>query len=301
MQRIFLLQLFLALALIGASISLCAQIDVQLPTTPLKFGAFTARFEASGTFTLTGTGWPAMGGTWKQQGDEISLLTANAPKGCKGAGRYRARVEGKRVSFEVVADDCRPRQMILHGSTWSPAEEAKVIAPRNIAHKSIARPPKNAEASKANANWPSFRGALAAGVSEKQNLPDKWDGKSGENILWRTTIPGLAHSSPVVWGNRVFVTSAVSRDPKATFRPGLYGDGDASADRSPHKWMLYALDKHTGKILWERIAHEGVPREKRHIKSTYASATPATDGPIIVAWFGSQGVFAYDLNGRLLW
>jgi outer membrane protein assembly factor BamB len=297
------LTLALAIAIVGViqPISARPQTDGLLPTTPLKFGAFAAHFEANGTFTLNGTGWPAMGGTWKSNGDVIEIVTANAPKNCEGAGRYRVRVEGKRVSFEVVADDCRPRQMILNGSVWSPATEAKVIAARRITHKSSARPPKTAEPANASANWPSFRGSLAAGIAEKQNLPDKWDGKTGENILWHTPIPGLAHSSPIVWGQKVFVTSAVSRDPKASFKPGLYGDGDASEDKSPQRWMLYALDKRTGKILWERIAHEGVPAEKRHIKSTYASATPATNGRLVVAWFGSQGVYAYDLNGRLLW
>jgi outer membrane protein assembly factor BamB len=286
------------LALTTASI---ASQQFQLPTIPLKFGAFAAQFNTDGTFKLSGTGWPALGGQWKQTGDEVELVTANAPKNCESVGRYRVRREGSHASFTVIADDCVPRRMILNGSDWSPAEEVKAIAARRLRHKALARPPKNAEPSNANANWPSFRGAQAAGIAEKQNLPDKWDGKSGENILWRVPVPGLAHSSPIVWGHRIFVTSAVSSDPKATFRPGLYGDGDASEDRSPQKWMLYALDKRTGKILWERVAHEGVPREKRHIKSTYASATPATDGRIVVAWFGSQGVFAYDLNGRLLW
>jgi outer membrane protein assembly factor BamB len=303
MKKISLRHLLLALALANASHSISAsqQITAQLPTTPLKFGAFAAQFQADGTFKLNGTGWPAMGGQWKQTGDEIELVTANPPRGCDGAGRYRVQRTGSHIGFVVVADDCVPRRMILNGSDWSPAAEARVIAPRKITSKSSARAPKKAEPSAANINWPSFRGTHATGVAEKQNLPDKWDGKTGENILWHTVIPGLAHSSPVVWGTRIFVTSAVSSDPKATFRPGLYGDGDASADRSLHRWMLYAIDKRTGKILWERIAHEGVPREKRHIKSTYASATPATDGRIVVAWFGSQGVYAYDLNGRLLW
>lgn len=139
------------------------------------------------------------------------------------------------------------------------------------------------------------------GIAEGQNLPDQWNTKTGENILWRTPIPGLAHSSPIVWGDKVFVTTAISTDPKATFRPGLYGDGDASKDRSVHKWMIYAIDKRSGKIVWERVAHQGQPIEKRHIKATYANATPATDGRIVVAWFGSQGVHAYDVNGKSLW
>ncbi len=277
------------------------QTNIQLPSTPLKFGAFAAQFNPDGAFKLEGAGWPALSGSWKSKGDEIELVTAKAPRGCEGAGRYRARVDGKRVNFELIADDCTPRRMIVSGSVWSPAEEVKVIPARRFSFKSGARPPKRPEPSTANANWPSFRGMEAAGVAEKQNLPDKWDGKTGENILWRTPIPGLAHSSPVVWGQRVFVTSAVSSDPKASFKPGLYGDGDASQDRSPQKWTIYAVDKRTGKIVWERVAHEGTPLEKRHMKSTYASSTPATDGRIVVAWFGSQGVFAYDVYGRFLW
>jgi outer membrane protein assembly factor BamB len=150
-------------------------------------------------------------------------------------------------------------------------------------------------------NWPSFRGASAAGVAEKQNLPDRWDGAKGQNILWRTPIPGLGHSSPIVWGDRIFVTTAISSRPNATFRPGLYGDGDASDDRTSQRWMIYAISKSSGKILWERLAYEGSPIDKRHIKSTYASSTPATDGRIVVAWFGSQGVYAYDVNGNFVW
>jgi outer membrane protein assembly factor BamB len=283
------------------------QTEIQLPSTPLKFGAFAARFDPEGAFKLEGTGWPALNGSWKRTGDELELVTTKAPKGCEGPGRYRVQLDGKQVTFSLVADECVPRRMILNNSTWSPAEEARVIAQRRIVSTANTRgllPPKRTEATGANpANgaWPSFRGPQAAGVAERQNLPEKWDGKTGENILWRTTIPGLAHSSPVIWGSRIFVTSAVSTDPKASFKPGLYGDGDASQDRSSQRWMIYALDKRTGKIIWKQTACEGVPRDKRHIKSTYANSTPATDGRIVVAWFGSQGVYAYDLNGRFLW
>ena len=114
-------------------------------------------------------------------------------------------------------------------------------------------------------------------------------------------MPGLAHSSPIVWGNRIFVTSAISSDPKATFRPGLYGDGDASEDRSRHQWMVYAFDKRTGTTALGARRARGRAAEKRHIKSTYASSTPATDGRIVVAWFGSHGVHAYDVTGSFLW
>jgi len=150
-------------------------------------------------------------------------------------------------------------------------------------------------------SWSSFRGPEASGVADGQNLPDNWNVETGRNVLWRTPIPGLSHSSPIVWGNQLFVTTAVSSNPNATFRPGLYGDGDASEDRSRQKWTIIALDKRTGKTLWERVAFEGLPLDKRHVKSTYASSTPVTDGRIVVAWFGSQGVFAYDMTGNLRW
>ena len=120
-------------------------------------------------------------------------------------------------------------------------------------------------------------------------------------MIWKTEIHGLAHSSPVVWGDRVFLTTAVSSKPSATFKPGLYGDGTASDDLSVHQWNVICLERATGKVLWERTAYQGVPKEKRHIKSTYANATPATDGRVVVAFFGSQGVYAYSLAGELLW
>jgi len=150
-------------------------------------------------------------------------------------------------------------------------------------------------------NWPSFRGPGASGVADGQNLPVRWDPGRRVNVLWKTEIHGLAHSSPVVWGDRVFLTTAISGKPGATFKPGLYGDGTASDDFSVHRWNLICLQRATGKILWERTAYEGVPKEKRHIKSTYANATPATDGRRVVALFGSQGVYAYGLDGALLW
>lgn len=121
-------------------------------------------------------------------------------------------------------------------------------------------------------HWPQFRGLHASGAADGQDLPERWDAATGENIRWKTPVPGLAHSSPVVWGDKLFVTTAVSSDPTASFKPGLYGQGNASEDRSIHRWRVYCLDKRSGKILWERTAYEGPPREKRHIKSTYASS-----------------------------
>ncbi len=128
-----------------------------------------------------------------------------------------------------------------------------------------------------------------------------WNAEKSLNIRWKTPIPGLSVSSPIVWGDRVFVTTAVSSDPKSEFRHGLYGDVTPAKDVSKHVWKIYALDKNTGKILWERVAYEGVPKAKRHPKSSQASSTPATDGKHVIAFFGSEGLYSYDVNGKLLW
>ena len=150
-------------------------------------------------------------------------------------------------------------------------------------------------------NWPQFRGPGASGVVEGQPAAVTWDAQKSVNTRWKTAIPGLAHSSPVVWGNKIFVTTAITSAAKDETRFGLYGDVAPVKDDPKHTWKVYALDKQTGKILWERIAYEGLPKVKRHPKSTHADSTPATDGKYVIALFGSHGLYAYDLNGKLLW
>src|SRR5262247_3181741 len=137
----------LAIAIAGASkpVGASRQAGVQLPSTLLKFGVFKARFDPAGAFEMEGDRWPALSGNWKLKGDEIELVTTKAQKGCEGPGRYRVRVDAKRVSFDLIADDCVVRRMILDRSVWSPAEEAKVIAPRSIKNTAKARPPERPE------------------------------------------------------------------------------------------------------------------------------------------------------------
>lgn len=153
----------------------------------------------------------------------------------------------------------------------------------------------------AKGNWPSFRGPGAAGVLEGLNLPERWDAATGQGIRFKMEIPGLAHSSPVIWGDRLFLTTAVSSEGDASFKPGLYGSGEASRDRSEQDWRILCLDRKSGKSLWEKSATQGNPKDKRHIKSSYANSTPATDGEHVVALFGSEGLFCYTTKGELLW
>lgn len=149
-------------------------------------------------------------------------------------------------------------------------------------------------------NWPQFRGAQASGVAEGRKTPVSWDVTKSQNVVWKTAIPGLSHASPVVWGERIFVVTAVGDDPNPTYVPKDRGISLAR-DEVRHAWRLYALDKRTGRVLWQQTAHEGVPRARRHIKATQANSTPVTDGRVVVALMGSEGLYAYDFNGKLLW
>ncbi len=149
--------------------------------------------------------------------------------------------------------------------------------------------------------WPSFRGVHASGVLDQMNLPEVWNAKTGKGIRFKVTIPGLAHSSPIIWGDQLILTTAISSTTDPAFKPGLYGAGTAAADRSLHKWKVICLDRRTGKLLWQKTATKGKPRDKRHIKATYANSTPATDGKHIVAFFGSEGLFAFDMTGKTVW
>jgi outer membrane protein assembly factor BamB len=149
--------------------------------------------------------------------------------------------------------------------------------------------------------WPQFRGEGARGVADEQVLPTHWDGETGAGILWRTPIPGLGHSSPIIWGDKLFVSTAVSEMDHAGIRTGLYGDIDPVNDDSRHLFEVYCLDRNTGEVLWKQTAIETVPQVKRHLKSTHANPTMATDGENLVVFFGSEGLFVYDLAGNLRW
>ena len=150
-------------------------------------------------------------------------------------------------------------------------------------------------------DWPSFRGPFARGVSGGPAPPLRWNVERAENLSWKTKIPGLGHSSPVVWGDRLYVTSAVGPREDASLKVGLYGDIAPVADEGVHRFVVYCLDRKTGRLLWEKTAHEGAPRIKRHTKSTHANPTPATDGKHLAVSFGSEGLYLYDMEGNLAW
>lgn len=153
---------------------------------------------------------------------------------------------------------------------------------------------------RAEDNWPQFRGRESLGVAEDPRLPDEWS--QTKNVVWKTPIPGRGWSSPITWGDRIFLTSVSREGTYEAAKKGLYFGGERlKAPEEVHHWLVYCLDFKTGKILWEREAHKGPPQGSIHIKNSYASETPVTDGERVYAYFGNQGLYCYDLAGKLLW
>ncbi|MBI2823819.1 MAG: PQQ-binding-like beta-propeller repeat protein [Planctomycetia bacterium] len=212
--------------------------------------------------TFVPLGLDAMSYSFARQGDEVARVILRT---------YTAEVSFYRLKSKLAAN---PRQ--------AHAEEA----PFPIG---------------APLNWPSFRGPDASGVADGQHPPLSWDVANDVNVRWKTEIPGLGHSCPVIWGDRVFLTTAVSADADPKVRTGNYGDVASVNDTSQHSWQVFCLDRDSGNVLWSRTACEGVPKIKRHLKGSQANCTPATDGKRLVVCFASEGLYCYDVAGELLW
>src|SRR5262245_21878773 len=155
-------------------------------------------------------------------------------------------------------------------------------------------------------NWPQWRGPEGLGVSEEKNLPTEWS--ADKNIIWKTALPGRGHSSPIVWGDRIFLTTSIEGDvvpgAKAVHhvrRGETWVHPDSVAGDRKHTLKVICLDRDSGKILWERTAYEGVVYDDRHRKNSYASSTPVTDGKFVYAFFEAEGLYCYDFDGKPIW
>jgi outer membrane protein assembly factor BamB len=159
--------------------------------------------------------------------------------------------------------------------------------------------------SKTEQNWPGFRGPGAEGVADGYPTRADWnaDAAAGKlsGVLWRVDVPGLGHSSPIVWGDNIIVATAVRLSGKAPLRIGYYGDVKAAPDNDEQKWTILCFDKKSGERRWERVVRTSKPATERHEKSTHANTTLVTDGRRLVAFFGSEGLYCFDLKGKLLW
>ncbi len=158
-----------------------------------------------------------------------------------------------------------------------------------------------AQEAKQDRQWFMFRGSYANGYLDQANLCRSWDATTGENIAWKTEIPGMGHSSPVIWDENIYVTTAVSSKGNDDLKAGIYGAIEPVNDSSVHEWLLYCIDKSTGTVKWKQTCHKGIPEQKRHPMSSHANCTPATNGEYVVAFFGSEGLFCYTNKGELVW
>ena len=149
-------------------------------------------------------------------------------------------------------------------------------------------------------NWPQFRGPGARGIAEGNALPVQWS--ATENVAWKTDIPGRGWSSPIVWGNRVFLTTVISQGEMEVPKKGLYFGGERKdVPDAQFAWRVYCLDLETGRVLWERQVYEGNPATPIHIKNSYASETPVTDGERVYVYFGNLGLWCFDFDGNMIW
>ncbi len=152
----------------------------------------------------------------------------------------------------------------------------------------------------ANNNWPQFRGPGSTGVIEDDpRLPDTWS--QTENVAWKTEVPGMGWSSPVVWGDRIFLTSVSAAGAIEAPKKGLYFGGERKVTPVEHRWIVYALDLKTGKVVWQNEVFKAVPAFTRHLKNSYASETPVTDGEHVYVYFGQVGLFCFDMKGKPVW
>jgi len=155
--------------------------------------------------------------------------------------------------------------------------------------------------SASSVHWPQFRGPQASGLAEGHALPASFDLATGENVRYRVAVPGLSHSSPVIHGDLLFLTTAIREDGDQDLRVGRFGDVAPLEDDSEFRYVVLCYLKATGELLWRREVWRGVPAVKRHVKGSHAQPTPACDAERVVVSFGSEGVYALDHDGELLW
>jgi len=210
----------------------------------------------------------------KENGAEMPTLKAD-PERARKKEKSGAKDKGQK-------NDDQPEE---EEETFGPSSAAAKLADREVS----------------SANWAQFRGNGARGVADGQNPPINWSTKTGQNMLWKTAIPGLGHSCPVVFGDFVYLTTAISSAGDTSIKPGQYGGVDSVEDDSEHSFVLLCLNKDDGSVVWQKEATKAVPKVKRHLKSTHANCTVATDGTHVVAFFAGEGLFVYTTDGELVW
>lgn len=221
--------------------------------------------------------------TWQgDQADEIAVTMGGQPLTLVRPDMKAAKLQAMALAKQAAESTNEP----------SPESEEGNYLPHQVHSDDLAV---------SQVNWPGFRGTAGRGIAEGQSPPLVWDESTAAGVAWKTPIPGLGNSCPTVWGDRLWVTTAYSEAANTDVRIGLYGDVDSVEDDSEYQFKVYCLDKHSGQVLWDKTLREGRPAVKRHSKSTHANPTVVTNGKVVVAFFGSEGLYGLDLDGNLLW
>ena len=184
---------------------------------------------------------------------------------------------------------------------------AMVLTMNGFAHAQVdstdsTRRPQDRAEHQIETQWPQFRGPYAGGVAAGSTPPTHWSvGTPTRGVKWRIPVQGLGLSSPIVWGDSVYLTSCIGPDDEPLLRPGVYGDGRSMRESGAHSWELICIDRTSGAERWRRVCHRGALKIGRHPKSSHANSTPATDGKRVVAFFGSEGLHCFSVDGTPLW
>lgn len=257
------------------------QVDVQLDP---QRGALVAEFSEHGSLALRPVSQEEL-----RAEDDLSIGLRFMGR----SGMIEAVLLMQGASFSYLPRAAAQAKAAESDEKLEPGtEEAAQAKPAERAALNLSSPP--------SPHWPAFRGLGATGIGSGAP-PVTWDVEEGAHVRWKTKIPGLGHSSPVVWGDRVFLTTAISAAGNHEVRTGLTGDVATIEDDSEHTWKVLALDRKSGEIVWERVAGKAVPASSRHFKATQANSTPVTDGKHLVVVFPTLGIFCYDLDGELQW
>lgn len=213
-----------------------------------------------------------------------------------------ADLNGDKLPDIVVANSDAPNSVFLNRRVQRSNRPKKASTPNRSPKLNVAELQTKASTT---SDWPSFRGANREGVAEGHSLPLAWNadpsGETQTGVLWEATVPGLGHSSPVVAGNKLFLLTAVATDGNAPLQVKAGGKPTAADDNGIQEWMVLCYDKSSGKELWRRTAHKGKPQATRHSKATHANTSVSIEGDKLLAFFGSEGLYCYDLDGNLNW
>ncbi len=245
-------------------------------------------------------------------GEKTALIHVGEHEFTMGQAEIRFEIDQDSITGLVFASGSNETRMVRSTATTVDSTPDKSMEEKEAVTKSPRPGPSKVESTRSDLavsspNWPGFRGHGARGVADGQNPPIEWkvsgdmEAPADENLKWKTPLAGLGLSCPTIWGDHLYLTTAVSEGDASKLKIGLYGDVDSIEDDREYEFKVLCFSKFTGELIWEKTANKVKPAVKRHAKSSHANPTVAADGEHVVAFFGSEGLFCFSNDGDLLW